>query len=221
LFLIITPDIATEKALGKSINSVDPIEYYYWIPIGRQTVDAALKALVHEWKSQRDDGRNYTDSPRQSKNIENKVKAYGRRLVMEKISPSLDRGAFCPLRDGYTIQEFLALMSKLWKGDYPNAWHSRLTYIRDRAAINLRHQMLLRDEDLRHLDLADCFSECINTPLFGTTEPIHGLAFCLSRGKTQKEFQKNYSIVLRHKNFLRCGVGAFGFYLFERFHVSP
>jgi hypothetical protein len=178
-----------------------------------------MKALVHEWTHQRAAGGNHFEKPRDSPRVVDAIAAYYRRLVVDKVSPTLDRGAYCPLRDGYSLDEFLKLMAMLWKGEYPN-WNKRMTYIRDRAAINLRHQMLLRDEDLRHLDLADCFSERVVTPIYGTTKAINGLTFCLSRGKTLADFEKNYSLVLRHKEYLRCGVGAFAFYLFERFHVS-
>ncbi|KAG0020537.1 hypothetical protein BGZ80_004024 [Entomortierella chlamydospora] len=103
-----------------------------------------------------------------------------------------------------TIDSVISALSYEWKlqkldgrnhfdkprGEFPR-WNGRMTHIRDRVAINLRHQMLLGDENLRHLDLSDCISECVATPLYGTTKTIYSLGFCLSRDKTMANSQKD------------------------------
>lgn len=189
------------------------------VPIGKETVEAILKALVHECNQQKAAGENHFDKSCNAPQVVNAISAYFRKLVVDKVSPTLDRGAYCALRDGYDIEAFYRLMVTLWKGDYPK-WNKRKTYLRDRVAINLRHQMVLRDEDLRKLDLSDCFTEVITTTLYKTPRSIPGLAICLRSGKTQADFEKNYALMFRQKDYLRCGVGAFAFYMFERFMVS-
>jgi len=68
--------------------------------------------------------------------------------------------------------------------------------------------------------LSDCFQESLHTTFTGTTSKVHGLAFCLHAGKTQPDFKTDFAIVLRHKDYMHCGVSATAMYLFERFHVS-
>jgi hypothetical protein len=79
--------------------------------------------------------------------------------------------------------------------------------------------MLLRDEDIRNLNLADTFNIQTMHPAPGS-RLASGLVFCFSRGKTNTKGVKLYATAFRHKNFLRCTVSAFAFYMLERFQVS-
>lgn len=156
--------------------------------------------------------------PRQSKEVMGDIALYNRKLVVDRSVPTLDRGSFCSLRDGYEIPQFNLMMAQLWRGTYPN-WYLYNTHMRDRLSISWRHHLLLRDEDIRNLDVSDCFCEVVDYQLYGTSVPIRGLAICLRGGKVRAD-KSEFSLALRHNDFGRCPVGAFAFYMFERFHVS-
>ncbi|KAG0010297.1 hypothetical protein BGZ82_003515, partial [Podila clonocystis] len=81
-----------------------------------------------------------------------------------------------------------------------------------------RHHMVLRDEDIRNLKLSDTF--CIQQKHNAHGSQLAtGLVFAISRGKTNKHRVRLFATAFRHKDFLRCTVGAFAFYMFERFHA--
>jgi len=191
----------------------------FTVPIGFQSVDSFLKALILLWGFQIAAKVHNYPKPREAKLLMAAITLYNRKLVADRAVPDLDRGSYCALRDGYEVDQFIHMMLQLWRGDFP-MWHKRKTYIRDRLSINWRHQMLLRDEDIRRLDLSDCFCEPIALQHLGTSVHIRGLVICLRGGKTRSDLNSQYSVALRHKNFARCPVGAFAFYMFERFEVS-
>ncbi|KAF9939591.1 hypothetical protein BGZ65_010101 [Modicella reniformis] len=96
---------------------------------------------------------------------------------------------------------------------------SRFQYIREHLCLLARHHLLLRDEDIRNLNLSDIFNIQMRHHAPGSSL-ASGLVFCLSRGKTNKKGVKLYATAFRHKNFLRCTVAAFAFYMLERFQAS-
>ncbi|GJJ77567.1 hypothetical protein EMPS_09926 [Entomortierella parvispora] len=194
-------------------------ECRYIIPMGKETVEAVLKALTFLWETQHQDldHPNTSPKPRKSLLVQEARDSYYRRLVFGTVSPWPDRGVSCASRDEYTVADFLKMMVVLWKGF--DTWDRRTPLIRDRMSINLRHQAFFRDDSLRIMALSDCFRQSIHTKFDGTTSKVHGLAFCLRAGKIQPNFKTDFAMVLRHKNYMRCGVGATAFYLFERFHL--
>jgi hypothetical protein len=208
-----------EMKLKAGEYSVSPY-YRIVVPIGKETVEAVLKGITRLWVYQKNDASNPSKFPKpcDSKLVHNAKESYYRRLVMDSLTSWPDRGVYCSLRDGYSVDDFIRMMVKLWKGFA--TWDRRTTLIRDRMAINLRHQAFFRDQSLRMMALSDCFRESISTSFSGTTGKVHGLTFCLRAGKTQPDFKTDFAMVLRHKNYIRCGVGATAFCLFERFHVS-
>ncbi|KAF9099859.1 hypothetical protein BGX27_000510 [Mortierella sp. AM989] len=211
------PSAAEEEAVqvkARFLEATERGECSISVPIDKELVEETLMALVHEWNEQKSTRENYSENPRNAPEVVNVIAAYLRKLVVNKVPRT-----FCSQREGYDTECFYKLMAVLWKGEYPK-WNKRMTFIRDRAAINLGHQMLLRDEEIRHLDLANCFSESVTTPLYKTTRVIHGLSFRLCKNTPQENLDKDCSLIFRHNDHLRCGVGAFAFYLFERFQVG-
>lgn len=95
---------------------------------------------------------------------------------------------------------------------------TRFPHIRERLCILARHHMLLRDEDIRNLNLSDVFATLNRKNAHGSIWAC-GLTFCLRRGKTNKKGTMLYATTFRHKDFRRCTVGAFAFYMLERFMV--
>jgi len=95
---------------------------------------------------------------------------------------------------------------------------SRFPHTRERLCLAARHHMLLRDEDIRNLNLSDTFHIMQRHPCPGSQLPL-GLVFCITRGKANNTGVKLHATAFRHKDFLRCTMGAFAFYMFERFMV--
>ncbi|KAG2217492.1 hypothetical protein INT45_012610 [Circinella minor] len=58
---------------------------------------------------------------------------------------------------------------------------------REMFSISARHHMLLRDQDPRNLNFADCFCTIIPKKQHRGTQQVVGLVFCLDKGKTLKE----------------------------------
>jgi len=104
-----------------------------------------------------------------------------------------------------------------WKRIYKN--QKRFQFMRERLCLLARHHMLLRDEDIRNLDLANTFNIQTRHPAPGSTL-ASGIVFCLTRGKTNHKGVELYATAYRHKNFLRCTMGGFAFYMLERFQVG-
>jgi hypothetical protein len=94
----------------------------------------------------------------------------------------------------------------------------RFQYMRERFCLLARHHMLLRDEDIRNLNLANTFNIQTMHPAPGSSL-ASGIVFCITRGKTNHKGIELYATAYRHKNFLRCTMGGFAFYMLERFQV--
>lgn len=139
----------------------------------------------------------------------------------------------CLVRDPYTERQLIAMLAFTWRQQAPfppplepgvkprNAYDNstRFPHIREHFCLTVRHNMILRDEDLQHLNLADVFSVDRTRSVRGSKRDLR-LCFCIHRGKTNPTGKKMYAAAFRHKNFLPCPVGAFAFYMLERFHVS-
>ncbi|KAF9112030.1 hypothetical protein BGW39_004193, partial [Mortierella sp. 14UC] len=143
----------------------------FTVPIGKQSVLSVLKALNVLWMENKDKRSYQGTKPRETKVLMAEITLYERRLVHDRAVPTLDRGSYCALRDGYEIPQFVRMMTQLWRGDYPR-FLKYSTHHRDRVSISLRHHLLLRDEDVRNLDLSDCFCEVVESQLYGTSFPV-------------------------------------------------
>jgi len=156
------------KALKATLAEYEITKVYRLsVPVGKETVEAVLKALVYRWEIQTQDEQNPNRFPtlRRSVLVTSTKEAYYRRLVEDTVTPWPDRGVYCAQRDGYSIEDFLRMMVTLWKGF--DTWDRRASLIRDRMAINLRHQAFFRDESLRIMALSDCFRETLHTTFAG------------------------------------------------------
>ncbi|ORZ27810.1 hypothetical protein BCR41DRAFT_418814 [Lobosporangium transversale] len=112
------------------------------------------------------------------------------------------REAGCTLRDSYTPVQFHSILMGLWTKERhsPNMRAREYdTNYRDMFCLTARHNMLLRDEDLRNLNFADCFSTIITQRTEGGQQPI-GLTFKINKGKTNKNNENWYACALRHED---------------------
>ena len=79
-------------------------------------VEAVLKALTYRWEVQSQDPQNPNrfPKPRSSVLVTSTRDAYYRRLVEDTVTAWPDRGVYCAQRDGYSVEDFMRMMVKLW-----------------------------------------------------------------------------------------------------------
>ena len=180
-------------------------------------MENVLKALcyVQDRQSKRPVRPNSEADLRRSKFIHNAVEKYTNDLVIGVVVNHKDLSAECEVRNAYTTPQHIKCLLYTWSR--PITILSPWT--REHLALAIRHSMILRNEDLVNLNLADCFMMQIdNRP--GGSQSVQALVCAMHRGKTNRTGRTQYGCALRHLDVRRCSVGAFGFYMFDRFHVS-
>ena len=145
------------------------------------------------------------------------VNKYNNSLFVQGMQSGQRRTADCVLRDSYSISDFHDILMDLWTKEKQRPQEFDLNY-RDMFSIAVRHNMLLRDEDLRHINFSDCFSTIVTQRFAGGQQAI-GLTFKLNHGKTNKNNQNWYACALRHEDVRRCCFSAFAFYMFQMWQV--
>ncbi|EPB85602.1 hypothetical protein HMPREF1544_07595 [Mucor circinelloides 1006PhL] len=82
-----------------------------------------------------------------------------------------------------------------------NLWASNSeTGLQEMFSISYRHHMLLRDQDLRHLNFADCFCTIVPKKQHNGMQQAICLVFSLDKGKTLKEGEMKFACAMRHEN---------------------
>ena len=95
-----------------------------------------------------------TVSQKKTKEIVELIKKYEHDLVYDQVQTNADRAAHCVIRDSYKSGEFIRILKSLRSSESE-------TGLREIFSISSRHHMLLRDQDLRNLNFADCFCTMI------------------------------------------------------------
>ncbi|KAF9081952.1 hypothetical protein BGX27_004694, partial [Mortierella sp. AM989] len=163
------------------------------VPVGSETVECALKALCYLWKRQASSDAslpNPASNPRKDVSLSDTIQKYKSNLVFDKPVTGKIRTGTCSTRDPYTEQLFIRMISFTWRSlpiaklegvrKYNAA--NRFPYMREHLSLVARHHMLLRDEDIRNLNLSDTFTvQTQRGPVMAT-----GLVFCFSRGETNQ-----------------------------------
>lgn len=164
-------------------------------PLALGTVENIRKALQYLWKHQaRTDipHPNPATNPRRYIPLNEAIETYGVALVYGKVSTgTTTRTATCLTRNPYTEKLFLRMLSYTWRmlplrqtcGKRTYNRRRRFQFMRERFCLLARHHMLLRDEDLRSLNLANAFNVQTMHPAPGS-KLASGIVFCLSRGKS-------------------------------------
>ena len=199
------------------------------MPLSINTALTSKKALNYLWRAQTESTviyRNQARKPSHDYALRKAYEDFECDLYYGLSQKGEIRTTSCALRDPYTAGQLSKMLSFCWrmlpviqvKGVRKYNSSNRFPYIRENFCLKARHHMILRDEDLRHLNLSDCFP-CIHRNKAHGSQMALGLAICLSRGKTNKKGQRHYATAFRHRNFLRCTVSGFAFLMFERFEV--
>ncbi|KAF9124408.1 hypothetical protein BGX30_000959, partial [Mortierella sp. GBA39] len=189
------------------------------VPLSLGTVDNYRKACIYLWKLQ---NQMITLCPYPAPNppsdepLDDAINAYGVRLIYDKATIGTTRNTAC--------NKLLLMATYTWKqqpvhrikGVRKYKCIARFPHMCERLCILVRHHMLLRDEDIRNLNLSDVFATLNRKKAHGSTWAC-GLTSCLRRDKTNKKGAMLYATTFRHKDFRRCAVGAIAFYMLERF----
>ena len=133
-----------------------------------------------------------------------KKKNYGEKLDHE----------FAPYQ---LVEHFGSIEQAIWnRGATGNKIKSAFSWMRHRYCFLHSTHGILRCESIFKGELSDCLM--LNVP--GEPHKMKLLVQQLATGKTNQDGRKFYGRVLRHKNPLVCGVGAFAMYLALRFHIT-
>jgi hypothetical protein len=194
-----------------SLNNAGDSKIIY-VPIGLETAKKYRKGLLKLHQYQAKTRSIDWPSPRDIDGLWTAIKEYGHHLLYDQVLTNPDRAAHCIIRDSYKPGQLLKMLKSLWLSNHK-------TSIRELVSISLRHHMLLRDEDLRYLNFADCFSTVIPARQHRGTQEAIAVVFYMDKGKTFKQNDFKFACAMRHENIFRCPVSAFAFFLFSLFQV--
>jgi len=83
------------------------------------------------------------------------------------------------------------------------------------------NHMLLRSNNRRPIELADCFRlECPNEGIKVANSPTYAFVVVMNQGKPNQNGRMEYGAAFRHRNPLACLVGQLAFWLFFRWQVE-
>ncbi|KAF9572075.1 hypothetical protein BGW38_008553, partial [Lunasporangiospora selenospora] len=219
---------AAERTQVLDMATVDKFDRkVIYTPMCAGTAKNIKKAFIYLWLEQRASNIPYPNQaphPGTDRALTKAIEQYTKSLVIERAITGTTRSSTCAGRDAYSEKQLLRMSSYLWrelplpqqKGNRRYNARNRFQYMRERFCLLARHHMLLRDQDLRGLNISDLFNIQQRHPAKGSSL-ASGLVFCISHGKTNPNGVNVYATAFRHKNFLRCTVGAFAFYMLERF----
>ncbi|CAO3564111.1 unnamed protein product [Mortierella alpina] len=186
------------------------------VPVGHSVLDNARKALKYlaDCQHARLVHPNKTFQAKDNSMLRDMINRHLENdLVHATMKGRQDKGDNCKFRDSYSNLEHIRMLSYTWmvKGSVI------APLIREHFVIAASHGMLLRGEDLRGLAFANCFIQQIPKGRLDS-QAVHMLTFVMEEGKTIVGERKEYAGAVRHEDVRRCVVGAFAFYIFDRFH---
>ncbi|OAD71040.1 hypothetical protein PHYBLDRAFT_171102 [Phycomyces blakesleeanus NRRL 1555(-)] len=183
------------------------------VPLGIEAVSQYKKFLIflHEFRSERREGG--WPSPKKTKEVIELIKKYKYNLVYDQVQTNVDRAAHCVIQDSYKSDKLIRILKILWTSDSKSGLHEMFS-------ISSCHHMLLKDQDLRNLNFADCFCTIIPKKQHKGMQQALALVFSLDKGKTLKEGEVKFACAMRHENVFRCPFGAFPFFMFSLLQTS-
>lgn len=155
-----------------------------------------------------------TEGPR----YQEAVYRYRESQIQQNLQLSLIRFADCAIRDLYNLKTFNEMVGYLWEKKNQRVRDPDLN-CRELFCLTSRHNMLLRDEDLRNLKMSDCFASVITEPRHPGVQQLVMLTFKLNKDKTNIKHKNWYASCLRHEDVRRCSFSAFAFHMFQLWQV--
>ncbi|KAF9271434.1 hypothetical protein BGZ88_006144, partial [Linnemannia elongata] len=127
------------------------------VPLGKGSIKLAKKVLLRLHGFQLKRGQVSGLSPTEGSKYQEAVHKHKDSQVQQNLQSSHIRSADCAIRDSYNLTTFNDMVSYLWEKKTQEIRDPDLNY-RELFCMTSRHNMLLRDEDLRNLNLSDCFA---------------------------------------------------------------
>jgi hypothetical protein len=186
--------------------------------LGHPSIKAYASAIVDLWRFQVSTGTNPYPSPR-GHLVGAMLRNHRQDEARRKRSQYTDRG-FNTLQDSYTEDDIKAIVRYCWAGWMKDAIKNRKpqaqeSYLRTAVDFLFSHNMLLRGEDRRGLEMADLFTICMDE---GPT-PCWPMVMMKLNGKTNQFGRLEYMAVVRHRDPLLCTMCHTAFYLFYRWEL--
>lgn len=216
--------------ISKQVKDGPPKPIKVRVPYGVSRVNQAYSAIQHLWMLQttRLQQKSKAAPIRPSPVIDKAIEKYKRSLVggilkAEHLRKDADGNIIQVGREvttdsyatnHYSVHEHIKILLSVWQ----QAVTARSAGMREHLNLAVRHAMLLRDEDLRRLNISNCTVDTIEQRL-GGTQAIMAMVFSIHGGKTSQHGYRQEGIAIRHRDVRRCSVGAMAFYLYERFQV--
>jgi hypothetical protein len=170
-----------------------------------------LSAITDTWMSQQLRGMNSHPNPRGKATIDF-IKSLQRRNTELQRQQFTDKGKDT-LLDGYSLDQFEALCSKLWA----NGGRSPECYFRTLVDALIGHYLLARGDDRRRAEISDLFT--FEFPDEGPTK-CFPLIFTTREGKTNQHGRLETAGALRHKNPVTCLLSGIAYYLLFRWDFT-
>ncbi|KAG9071276.1 ATPase with role in protein import into the ER [Linnemannia hyalina] len=227
---VIFLDVNAEEAAGRvSVQSDGKCTIY--TPYSYSKIDHGYAALntLQKLQQARSTDPNTSQPLATYKLIEDSMKGYARSLVRgilrtEHVERDENGEQICSGRDVstnsnatnyYTVAEHIRCLLYAWRQPV----NSRSIMIREHFVPPVRHSVLLRNENVRFLGISDCSMDTfVKQP--GGTQEVVSLVFSMRIGKSNTTGNVQLGKAVRHADVRRCSVGAFAFYMFERFQAD-
>ncbi|KAG0276164.1 hypothetical protein BGZ96_003436 [Linnemannia gamsii] len=200
-------------------NDVRPKSVKILVPYGVSRVNQAYSAIIYLWTLQttRLQQKSTVAPIRPSILIDEAIETYKRSLVSgilkaEHMQKDENGNNIRIERDDttdsyattnkYSVDEHIKIMLYTWQ----QLVTARSAGMREHFTLAVRHAMLLRDEDLRRLNIASCTVDTIQRRLDGT-QAIMTMVFSIHGGKNSQHGYRQEGVAVRHHDVRRCSIG--------------
>lgn len=184
--------------------------------LGKSAIKGYVSALISLWEYQSSAGQNLHPHPRGPK-LKALLKNRDRQETERKKKQFTDRG-MGTLLDGYNETDMVNIVRACWTKFSSQKHYSPASveaWLRTAVDFLFSHNMLLRGESRRHIELADLFTIPLKNE--GPT-PCPVMILIMDNGKTNQYGRLEYGGVIRHKNPFLCTLSHTAFYLFYRWN---
>ncbi|KAG0336894.1 hypothetical protein BG004_007866 [Podila humilis] len=176
-----------------------------WVPCGENNMDQALRALNFLQRRQHDRLVNPSRAVllKHSTALKDTIARHCKGLIVSVQYNEKGQKLTDNPRNYYNISEHIAA---------PNlelANRRQFFWDQENLCLAIRHAMMLRDENLRALNLADCYADILRKPSGGTQSVVSLSIAIHGRTTNQRQNSVQRGLTIRHHDVRRCAVGAF------------
>ena len=181
------------------------------------SIDGYVSAIASLWQTQRALGNNPYDAPR-GQLVKALLENQLRQETKRRRAQYVDRGALT-IHDGYNAETFARVVRSCWQDSKASgviqarSAQSVLSGLRTASDLLLAHNMLLRSETRRDVQLPDLFSLQLHNE---GPSPCTAVVMLINQGKRNQFGKMEYGCVVRHRDARICTVAHLAAYLVYR-----